>query len=109
MSFLSSLIKPEIAINMIRKQLEKHSGKKVEKFSVMFFSEKDELQFFLPEQQFFLKEKMLRQLILSKVNDLFKEGECLEMVKIDCEKNTIIANVYYRDKENVKKYITYTF
>lgn len=108
MGFLSTLIKPEIAINLIRKQLEKHTGKKIEKFTILFKSNSDTIIFIVDKNEFDYTDNNLRQLILSKVKSYIKKDQTLDFVKIECDK-TIDAYLYYTDEHKEKQFINYKF
>lgn len=108
MSFLSTLIKPEIAINMIRNQLSKHANAKVENFAIVFNTKSEDLQFYVAEQTFIMQDAKIKGLIMQKAKEQLKSGEKIDVIKIDCGKE-IVATIYFTDGDNKKTFVTYKF
>jgi len=105
---LRNLIKPEFAVNLLRKELSKQLAKEVTKFSILFNAEKDVLSFFIGNEEFKSTEKQIQKIIAEKTKGSLAKGEKLDIVKIDIDKE-IIASVYYQSVSGKKEFKQFKF
>jgi hypothetical protein len=108
MNILGSLIKPELAINMIRKQLETVHGKKVTSFDIFFSVDAENIIFIVEGENYEMSEKNLREIILKKGKEVIKKGSILKAILAHCENKKIEAKVFF-DENNIQKFINYNF
>jgi len=103
MSIFSSLISPELAVNILRSKLKDIVGYKPDKFQIFFQSGIDEIVFIVNDENYAMSEKNISAMVMSKAKDILKKGQVLTMVMATCEKN-ISAQIYYT--ENGQKCFT---
>jgi hypothetical protein len=108
MNLLGSILKPELAINMLRKNLETYHGKKVTAFKIFFESTKDEIIFLVEDKSYCMEEKNLKAMVMSKARDVLNKGCTLTAILADCDQNKIDAKIYYLEN-NEKKFVNYKF
>ena len=96
MSIFSSLISPEIAVNILRSKLKDIVGYKPDSFQIFFRVGKDEIVFIVDGESYEMKEKNISLMVTTKAKDVLKEGQTLTMLMATCEKK-ITANIYYME------------
>ncbi len=94
MNILSTLISPDLAINMLRKNLKKMAGKDVTDFSIFFDVSKDSIDFIVDDEIYSMQDKKINEIVVSKAKSFLTKNQKMTMIMVICNEK-ITANVYY--------------
>lgn len=99
-----NLINPSIAINLVRKQLEKQLKKDVPVFDLRYDDAKETLHFIIDNEKYLLDSDKLKSAIQFQVADTLKKNQSLDYVILKINKEQITAFIYYTE-DNQKLFV----
>jgi hypothetical protein len=96
MSLFGNLINPKIAINLIRKQIEKNTGHNCEKFSIVYIKKEKDLTFIVKGEKWILPDsENITKLIEGAIKSKMKKTQSVDIVKIDIDGEQIKVTTFF--------------
>ena len=113
MGLFSSLIKPSIAINMLRKNLSNQLGKEVKFFSLIYTAQTSTLDFIVDGIRYKFEDAGIRTLIDKTAKSQLQKNQTLDLLVANVDdKNNCDAKLYFTETINKipeKKFVTFKF
>lgn len=94
-----NLINPSIAVNLLKKQVEKQLNKKIEKFDIVYKSKEDDLYFNIEGTRYVFDSEKIKTAIAYQVNENLEKGQELDYVILKVNGKQITAYIYYSENE----------
>lgn len=101
---IGSLINPNLAFNLIRKQLEKNTGFKIAEYEIHYNPLKDELFFLIKKERYEFSGKGIQELIKEKLKDFNSKKLNLFYLKALIKKDSNELLIYYIENGEKKYY-----
>jgi len=107
MSLFGNLVNPSIALNLIRKQLEKNTGLHIHNYDILYVREPESLIFLIKGDKYTLEDsKTITNLIKGAIKAKMKKGQIVDLIKISTklvgingtqQKEIIDCTVYFTE------------
>jgi hypothetical protein len=101
---ISSLINPNLALLLIKKQLEKSCGFKVDSFEIHFNPKKDVIFFVIRKDQYLIDNESIMSILKNQIKQYEKQTANLYYVKLLYSEAETYILIYYTEN-NEKKFI----
>ena len=100
------MIPPKLAMKMVKNQIEKQLKRPVEKFSVNFKDAGNKFYFEIDGENYPYESELIISVFKAQLASLIPDsvGHKIDGFRIEYEKNSMTARVYYTTKENKKLY-----
>ena len=113
MSIFSSLIKPSLAVSMLRNNLSKQLNKKIIFFSLVYTASTNILEFICDGQRYKFDDNNIKKLITGTAKNQLKKNQTLDVLVANIDdKNNCDAKLYYTEIVKgipQKTFVTYKF
>jgi ABC-type lipoprotein release transport system permease subunit len=117
MSIFSTFLKPSIAINMLRANLEKQLNKKVAFFSLVYTASTNTMEFVCDGVRYSFEDNTIKSLIEKTSKSQLKSNQTLDLIVANIDdKNNCDAKLYYSESIKVgnqtiieKNFVTHKF
>ena len=114
---LLSFLKPSIAINMLRKNLEKQLNKKVEFFSLVYKANTNSMSFICDGITYNFSDDTIKGLIEKTSRSQLKKNQSLDIIIANVDQNNNCdAKLYYSETKKIgsqiiieKNFVTHKF
>ena len=93
MSLFGNLVNPSIALNLIRKQLEKNTGLHIHSYDILYVREPESLIFLIKDDKYTLEDsKTITSLIKGAIKTKMKKSQVVDLIKISTKLKGIDGN-----------------
>ena len=100
------MIPPKLAMKLVKNQIEKQLKKEVEKFAINFKEIGNKFYFEIDGENYNYESELIISVFKAQLAALIPDstGHKIDGFRIEYEKNSMTARVYYTTKENQKLY-----